>query len=279
MRRALALLTLGAVLGVAIYIPLVRSSRNRDTALGQLRDRVIPMENITLPPSDSEQTQLYKRYGPTKRSQEYEEWIVRDFFKDKRGGVFVDIGAADYREGSNTFVLETELDWSGIAVDAQDSYRANWERYRPRTRFAAMFVSDRTNDNARLFLSKAGGFVASSRREFTEGFGTIAGSVDVPTITMNDLLDAAKVSTFDFLSLDIELAEPLSLAGFDIQRFAPTLVCVEAHTQVRQQILDYFAANHYVVVGKYLRVDPLNIWFMPDGASVEPFSLERAIAQ
>ena len=54
------------------------------------------------------------------------------------------------------------------------------------------------------------------------------------------------------MSIDIELWEPKALAGFDIDRFKPKLVCIEAHQQVRQQILDYFAHHRYVVVGKYL---------------------------
>ena len=45
------------------------------------------------------------------------------------------------------------------------------------------------------------------------------------------------------MSMDIELAEPQALAGFSIGRFNPSLVAVEAHPPVRQQILDYFARN------------------------------------
>ena len=40
-------------------------------------------------------------------------------------------------------------------------------------------------------------------------------------------------------------------------------MCIEANQDVRQQILDYFAAHHYVVMGKYLRIDPNNLYFMP----------------
>ena len=43
--------------------------------------------------------------------------------------------------------------------------------------------------------------------------------------------------------MDIELAEPAALAGLDIRRFRPGLVVVEAHPQVRQKILDYFAVK------------------------------------
>jgi hypothetical protein len=65
--------------------------------------------------------------------------------------------------------------------------------------------------------------------------------------------------------MDIELSEPKALAGFDIRRFKPQLVCIEAHPEVRQQILDYFAANRYVIIGKYLRADDKNLYFMPQG--------------
>jgi len=40
---------------------------------------------------------------------------------------------------------------------------------------------------------------------------------------------------------------------------------------VRQRILDYFGTAGYVPVGKYLRVDEDNLWFMPLGATVSPF--------
>ena len=63
--------------------------------------------------------------------------------------------------------------------------------------------------------------------------------------------------------MDIELPEPKALTGFDIGRFKPGLVCIEARDEVRQQILDYFAANGYVIVGKYLAADENNLYFTP----------------
>ena len=63
--------------------------------------------------------------------------------------------------------------------------------------------------------------------------------------------------------MDIELSEPKALAGFTIERFKPELVCIEAHPEVRQQILDYFARHQYVVVAKYLRADDKNLYFTP----------------
>ena len=85
----------------------------------------------------------------------------------------------------------------------------------------------------------------------------------MPTATLDDLLDSQGLTTFDLLSMDIELFEPQALAGFDVERFSPLLVCIEVHPEVRQQILDYFTGHGYVVVGSYLRADRHNLYFTP----------------
>ena len=63
--------------------------------------------------------------------------------------------------------------------------------------------------------------------------------------------------------MDIELHEPAALKGFDIDRFRPSLVCVEALLPVRQQILNYFASHRYVIVGHYVWTDLENLYFAP----------------
>ena len=85
----------------------------------------------------------------------------------------------------------------------------------------------------------------------------------VPPVPLNDLHDHERVTSIDLLSIDVELHEPQVLRGFDIARFKPGLVCIEAHPEVRQAILDYFASNRYVVVGKYIRADQQNLYFQP----------------
>ena len=64
------------------------------------------------------------------------------------------------------------------------------------------------------------------------------------------------------MSMDIELAGP-QVAGFDIERFRPALVCVESHPPVRQALIDHFARHRYVMVGAYFLADPTNFYFKP----------------
>jgi FkbM family methyltransferase len=208
------------------------------------------------------------KYGPSHNSEHAEEWIIRDFFGDRRGGTFVDVGSYHYRTFSNTYYLEQTLGWSGVAVDAQEELAADYVKYRPRTRFFSYFVSDRSDAVESLFVPRVNGFAASSDKDFAEHHGFSERERKVHTITLNDLLDRAGLSKTDFISMDIELAEPKALAGFDIDRFTPHLIVVEAHPAVRQQLLDYFAQHRYRVVGRYLRADPENLWFASSEASV-----------
>lgn len=233
----------------------------------------VPDPLAVAPPPTAELAWLQKTYGPDKQSQYVEEWIIRDFFRDQRDGTFVDVGAADYRQYSNTWFLETALGWSGLAIDAQASYAADYAAHRPRTRFESFFVSDRSDAQATLYVNSTK-WVASERQSFTARWSEQTTPVQVTTITLNDLLPARGIERFDFLSLDIELAEPKALAGFDIERFKPSLVCIEAHPEVRQQLVDYFHQHQYVVVGKYLRMDDKNLYFMPAGHPVPPLPAE-----
>src|SRR5439155_6979734 len=121
------------------------------------------------------------------------------------------------------------------------------------SRFVPLFVSDQSDKKATMFLNRGNSLVTSSDKTFTQRWGSKVEEVEARTITLNDLFQAEHVLKVDFLSMDIELAEPKALAGFDIERLRPRLLCVEAHPEVRQQILDYFAHHHYVVVGNDLR--------------------------
>ena len=215
--------------------------------------------------SDQEAVSFEVRYGPDKQTEGHEEWLIRDFFGNRRGGFFVDIGANHHQQYSKTWYLETRLGWSGIAVDALKDFEEGFRQHRPNTRYFSFFVSDRSDEAAKVFVISRNTTVASAHREFVELFGTPDRVETVPTITLDDLLTAEKVERIDLLTMDIELNEPAALRGFELRRFRPSLVCIEALLPVRQFILDYFARSGYVIEGRYLRADRENLYFRPLG--------------
>jgi FkbM family methyltransferase len=214
---------------------------------------------------DNEETNaLAQRYGPSRYSANVEEWILKDFFKDRRDGIFVEVGANHHQRYSNTYYLETVMGWSGVAIEPQIKFATGYREHRPKTTFVPLFISDVSNREAILYVTEKNDSVASGVKEFTEAWGEIT-PTPATTSTLDDVLDGLHIERIDFLSMDIELAEPQALAGFSIGRFNPSLVAVEAHPPVRQQILDYFARNQYVPVGRYWRADAHNFWFAPIG--------------
>jgi hypothetical protein len=205
---------------------------------------------------------LQRELGPKRYSEENEELLIRHFFHDRRYGVFVDVGSGDYQQGSNTYFLEKELGWRGIAIDANASYGPDYAKYRPATKFFPFFVSDRSDQMADFFLAPG---------DLTRSSGVPEAAAAVPrvvtervrTITLNDLLGQNSITRFDFLSMDIELGEPVALRGLTIERFRPALVCVEAHAPVRDQLIAYFRDHHYRRLEDFDRVDPRNWYFTP----------------
>lgn len=206
------------------------------------------------------ESRLTAKYGAERFSSGLEEFLVRDFFNDLRAGVFVDVGASDAVKGSNTYRLERDFGWSGLAVDA-DAGVASSYRMRPRTRHILAFVGAVDSGTAMLHRGEAG--ASSGQRQFTEQFGTISGVAEVPQRSLASLLQQHDIGRIDFLSMDIELSEPAALSTFPIDSYRPRLVCVEAHQPTRQWLLNYFARNDYVLVADYLPADRLNLWFRP----------------
>lgn len=211
---------------------------------------------------DPELAPFEQRYGPAKSSAGPEEWLIRDYFRDRRGGVFLDVGAGHYRDDSNTYYLERHLGWTGLAVDAVESWADGFRANRPGTRFHVFFASDSSDADATIYVNPLDRRLSSSTESMPASRGP-AFARSVRTITLSDLLAAEGVKTLDFMSMDIELAEPAALRGFDIARFQPSLVCIEAHYDVRQAIVNYFAAADYRIVARYLRADRANLYFEP----------------
>ena len=148
---------------------------------------------------------LQQRYGG-RYSRNAEEWVVRDYFQDKRDGIFLDVGANDPRTENNTYFLETALGWSGIAIDAMGEFAADYTRFRPKTKFYALFVSDVSDATEDFFVPEQGPLGATNNRAFAERTGGYVDVRKVRTITLNDLLAHEKIAHVDFVSIDIVLA-------------------------------------------------------------------------
>ncbi len=196
-------------------------------------------------------------------SQLGEELIIRDFFQDRTDGFFVDVGCAWPKQDSNTYYLEAHLGWRGIAIDALQDYAPAWKTERPRSRFFSYLVSDHSDTREPFYRAKATGLSSTRKDRVFFGKKVKQTRIEVETITLDKLLDDQGVSKIDFLTMDIEEHEPQALAGFDIERFRPELVCVESSPSIRLQLLEYFNAHGYERIERYVERDFANWYFAP----------------
>jgi FkbM family methyltransferase len=192
------------------------------------------------------------------------ELIIRYHFRDRRDGFYVDVGCSDYKKNSTTYDLEENFGWSGIGIDPLEYLRAGWEEFRPRSKFFAYAASDKSGETLKFY--SAGGLSATELDTFNlEGWKKRLDfqpkEIEVPTITISDLLDQEGVKKIDFLSMDINGAEPIALAGFDIERFAPDLVHVEVNDA--DELMAYFEQHGYVRIDEYLKYETSNWYFTP----------------
>ncbi len=194
-------------------------------------------------------------------SEKLEELLIRSFFQDRRNGFFLDVGCAWPVRHSNTFYLERHLGWTGIAIDAGASNKEGWQKYRPGSQQLTYLVGDETGKMQAFY--RAGG-LGSTQEERTFGGKTIRGEKTiVPTITLTDLLQERGIEKIDFISIDVEHYEVKVLAGFDIERFQPELVCIEVYHENRAQVLTYFEKNHYEYLKDFRYWDKTNLYFVP----------------
>ncbi len=199
-----------------------------------------------------------------------EELIIRDFFQDRRRGFFLDVGCAGPVKGSNTYYLEKHLEWSGIGVDALAEYAAEWKELRPNSRFVSYLVTDHSGASETFFKSVGRGISSTDAAHAAGKFWGLewpTEELQVPSITLDDLLDREGVAKIDLLSMDIEGHESEALAGFNIERFQPELVVIERQLEDHKkiQVSDYFRQHGYELIQKYRPFDTVNEYYTRRG--------------
>ena len=196
-------------------------------------------------------------------SQFDEELIIRDFFGDRRGGFFVDVGCAFPKKNSTTYYLEKHLGWSGIGVDALPRYAQRWKKLRPNSEFVAFAVTDRSGEAVTFWQATVPTVSSLSKKQAANFSRGKVKPIKVGTITLTKLLDDRGVTEIDFLSIDIEGSEPAALAGFDVERFRPELVAIEVMLKNTKKISDYFTSHGYERIEEYQAYDLINWYFRP----------------
>lgn len=170
-----------------------------------------------------------------------DELLDRELFHGRKGGVFVDVGAFDGVEFSNTLHLEQELGWKGLCIEpnplAFGKLRANrtchcvqaaaWEK-----RCKLQFRQVKSKQSQVEMLS---GVIEAMDERHESRIAREPGDtevIEVQAVTVHDafvehLLRDQLKATIDYLSIDVENAELQVLKGVDFNRVRVNVVSFE----------------------------------------------------
>jgi FkbM family methyltransferase len=195
-----------------------------------------------------------------------ENRLKEEFFCGRRDGFFVDVGANDPTDGSQTWHLE-KLGWRGILIEPQPALAQKLREQRRAMVFACACSSPQ-NAGKTLPLQVAGIFSSLDLDFFVAGMrkGDI---IEVPVRTLDEILEEASApAPIDLLSIDVENHEIDVLNGLTLTRWRPRLIFIE--DIVRNLRLHRLLQSRGY---KWLRRTGINSWYVPADSplSVSPF--------
>jgi len=174
-------------------------------------------------------------------SQSGEDCLLWQFFGERKSGFYVDVGAFDGVLFSNTLSFE-EQGWSGICVEPLATFYNLCRQARPNsTCLNLACVADKNVQTVRLYTERLGLFSGTQGHRVADvqsayqvqglsftGFDQTV----VPALTLDAILYEYAVpgQEIDFVSIDVEGTELDVLRGFDLARFCPRVVVVEANS-------------------------------------------------
>jgi len=185
-------------------------------------------------------------------SQFQQDLRVVDFYKKKTHGFFIEIGASDGINFSNTCFLERYYEWKGICVEPIPEIYSKLVKNRPNSKCFNLAVYNKSDITVPFSISNDWSLLSGITENIDYHSKLVnknKTTIDVTTISLTDLLDRAEAPTFiEYLSLDTEGSEYEILKDFDFKKYTIGLIDVE-HNWVeprRTQIRELLVSNGYI---------------------------------
>ncbi|MDB5641492.1 MAG: hypothetical protein JWN07_809 [Hyphomicrobiales bacterium] len=193
-------------------------------------------------------------------AQTFQDLFALYFNKSKKGGFFVEFGATNGIDLSNTFLLEKEYRWKGLLAEPAKCWHG------------ALAANRRATIDKRCVWDESGltlAFAEASTAEFStlvefkdrDGLREARENslnYDVPTVSLNELLAThAAPRVIDYMSVDTEGSEYRILKAFDFSRYDIRTMTIEHNfcEPDRENIRVLLAANGFQRV-----LEPLSQW-------------------
>jgi len=173
-----------------------------------------------------------RRRESVSKAQLHQDLLVLFALAEKRGGYFVEVGASDGVELSNTYLLETAYGWRGILAEPARIWHAALARNRPGSEVDHRYVWSESGrqlefvETTQPVLSTLASLVDADF--FNANDRVCKERYPVETVTLNDLLAAhGAPAAVDYLSVDTEGSELDILRAVDFSKHLFSIITIE----------------------------------------------------
>ena len=199
------------------------------------------------------------------KSQLNQEIFVLHTLNYKENGFFVEFGATDGIELSNTYLLESQFGWKGILSEPGKIWQENLVRNRPNSKIDFSCVWKVTGAELVFRQAKSPGLSTIEDFKANDGFSKQREEgrlYRVETVSLLDLLKRHNApKNIDFLSIDTEGSELQILQAFDFSQYnIAIIVCEHNFGEQRDLINTLLTANGYSRV--YEEISNVDDWFI-----------------
>jgi len=183
----------------------------------------------------------------------------------KKGGYFVEFGATNGIDLSNTYLLETEFSWTGILAEPARLWEKQLKANRPNAYIETLCVWKDSNSNL-IFnetdMPELSTIDSLSDKDGHRNTRLKGKKYKVQTISLNDLLIKHRAPKYiDYLSIDTEGSEYEILKSFNFSEFFIKIITVEHnYTPERELIFDLLTSHGYK--RKHEKISAFDDWYV-----------------
>lgn len=177
-------------------------------------------------------------------------------------GFFIEAGANNGIDQSNTYLFEREFGWKGLLIEPNSIKFNECKKNRPNSivencalvseNYKDDFIKGNFNEiedgeSLMAMIVDDGDWIDDDltiRKSYRKNYRQI---VSVPATTLTSLLKKYDINKIDFFSLDVEGYELSVLNGLDFEQFRPSYILIETANDRNYQsiIKDYMQKNNY----------------------------------
>jgi FkbM family methyltransferase len=185
-------------------------------------------------------------------SQIKQDLNVLNFYKYKKNGYFVDIGANDGIYISNTYLLEKKYNWKGICIEPlPNEYEKLKSNRDVICEKAVLFSSTGNKLEFKIFKESVYSGLTDTLTDVPVINNISNEVITIYTSTLTEILNKNNSPLFiDYLSLDTEGSELEILKGIDMKKYTFGLIHVEHNyiNDIRLKIRELLLSNGYLYV-------------------------------